>query len=66
MTPPFTIIGGAVKVVEQSMDQEFPVGCTIIHMAGLVERGVVNPETMVKGSPSGKLGGVQKAVDLGN
>ena len=66
MTPPFTMIGGAVGVVEQSMDPEFPVGCNIIHMAGWVERGVVNPVKMAMASASGKIGGVQKAVDLGN
>ena len=36
MTPPFTMIGGAVGVVEQSMDPEFFVGCNI--MALLVQR----------------------------
>merc|ERR1712142_1009025 len=66
MTPPFTMIGGAVGVVEQSKNPEFPVGCTIIHTAGWVERGVVNPDKMGKASPSGKLGGVKKAVDMGN
>merc|ERR1719233_213728 len=66
MTPPFTMIGGAVGVVEQSKNPEFPVGCTIIHTAGWVERGVVNPNKMGKASPSGKLGGVKKAVDMGN
>ena len=39
MTPPFTMIGGAVGVEEQSMDPEFPVGCNIIHMGGLVRGG---------------------------
>ena len=66
MTPPFTMIGGAVGVVEQSKNPEFPVGCTIVHTAGWVERGVVNPEKMGKASPSGKLGGVKKASDMGN
>merc|ERR1719153_349167 len=66
MTPPFTMIGGAVGLVEQSKNPEFPVGCTIIHTAGWVERGVVNPDKMGKASPSGKLGGVKKAVDMGN
>ena len=66
MTPPFTMIGGAVGVVEQSKNPEFPVGCTIVHTAGWVERGVVNPDKMGKASPSGKLGGVKKAVDMGN
>merc|ERR550519_506981 len=55
MTPPFTMIGGAVGVVEQSKNPEFPVGCTIIHTAGWVERGVVNPDKMGKASPNGKL-----------
>ena len=50
MTPPFTMIGGAVGVVEQSKNPEFPVGCTIVHTAGWVERGVVNPEKMGKAS----------------
>merc|ERR1740128_583186 len=66
MTPPFTMIGGAVGVVEQSRNKDFPVGCTIVHTAGWVERGVVNPETMGKASPSGKLGGVKKASDMGS
>merc|ERR1712013_212547 len=66
MTPPFTMIGGAVGVVEQSKNPEFPVGCTIVHTAGWVERGVVNPDKMGKASPSGKLGGVKKAVEMGN
>ena len=57
MTPPFTMIGGAVGVVEQSKNPEFPVGCTIVHRAGWVERGVVNPE---------KMGTVKKASDMGN
>merc|ERR1719516_336878 len=66
MTPPFTMIGGAVGVVEESKNPEFPVGCTIIHTAGWVKRGVVNPDKMGKASPSGTLGGVKKAVDMGN
>merc|ERR1712123_64093 len=66
MTPPFTMIGGAVGVVEKSKDPEFPEGCTIVHTSGWVERGVVNPKKMGKASPSGKLGGVKKAVDMGN
>jgi len=57
MTLPITMIGGAVGVVEQSKNKDFPVGCTIVHMCGWVERGVVNP--------SGK-GRVQKATDMGN
>merc|ERR1711892_1403051 len=66
MTPPFTMIGGAVGVVEKSKDPEFPEGCTIVHTSGWVERGVVNPKKMGKASPSGKLGGVKKAVDMGH
>merc|ERR1711915_906012 len=56
MTPPFTMIGGAVGVVEESRDPEFPVGCTIVHTAGWVERGVVNPKKMGKLSKSLLLG----------
>merc|ERR1711892_801189 len=66
MTPPFTMIGGSVGVVEQSKNPNFPVGCTIVHTAGWVERGVVNPDGMGKASPSGKLGGVKKAADMGS
>ena len=66
MTPPFTMIGGSVGVVEQSKNPNFPVGCTIVHTAGWVERGVVNPDAMGKASPSGKLGGVKKAADMGS
>merc|ERR1719508_193232 len=66
MTPPFTMIGGSVGVVEQSKNPNFPVGCTIVHTAGWVERGVVNPDAMGKASPSGKLGGVMKAADMGS
>eukprot|EP00092_Neocalanus_flemingeri_P017563 GFUD01019004.1.p1 GENE.GFUD01019004.1~~GFUD01019004.1.p1 ORF type:complete len:329 (+),score=105.43 GFUD01019004.1:41-1027(+) len=56
MTPPITMIGGAVGVVEKSKNPNFPVGCTIVHMAGWVERGVVNPDAK----------GVKKAVDMGS
>merc|ERR1711892_1301858 len=56
MTPPFTMIGGAVGVVEKSKDPEFPEGCTIVHTSGWVERGVVNPKNMGKLSKSILLG----------
>merc|ERR1711936_389121 len=65
MTPPFTMIGSSVAEVEESKHPSYPKGSTIIILAGWVERGIVNPDKMGKDSPGNKLGGVMKAVDLG-
>merc|ERR1711936_209590 len=64
MTPPFTMIGSSVAEVEESRHPDFPVGTTIVLMAGWVERGIVDPDKMKKDSPGGTLGGVMPAPDL--
>merc|ERR1712088_735084 len=64
MTPPFTMIGSSVAEVEESRHPNFPVGTTIVLMAGWVERGIVDPDKMKKDSPGGTLGGVMPAPDL--
>jgi len=66
MTPPFTMIGGNVAIVEESTHPDFPKGCTIVTSTGWVERGVASPEKMAKASPSGKLGGIHRAPELGS
>ena len=65
MSPPFTMIGSSVAVVEETRNPKFTVGQTIIILAGWVERGVVNPEKMGKDSPGNTLGGIMPAPDLG-
>lgn len=65
MTPPFTMIGSSVAVVEESSHPAHPKGSTVVIMAGWVERGVVSPDSMGKDSPGGVLGGVTQAPDLG-
>merc|ERR1712037_349688 len=57
MTPPFTMIGSSVAEVEESRHPDFPVGTTIVLMAGWVERGIVDPDKMKKDSPGETLGG---------
>merc|ERR1712038_905448 len=64
MKPPFTMIGSSVAEVEESKHPNFPVGATIVIMAGWVERGIVDPDKMNKDSPGGTLGGVMPAPDL--
>merc|ERR1719411_2006669 len=65
MSPPFTMIGSSVAVVEETRNPKFRVGQTIIILAGWVERGVVNPDKMGKDSPGNTLGGILPAPDLG-
>merc|ERR1740128_82936 len=65
MTPPFTMIGSSVAEVEESTHPGFPVGSTIIAMAGWIERGIVSPDNMGKDSPGKTLGGVHLAPELG-
>jgi len=65
MSPPFTMIGSSVAVVEETRNPKFTVGQTIIILAGWVERGVVNPDKMGKDSPGNTLGGIMPAPDLG-
>merc|ERR1719397_119101 len=62
-TPPFTMIGSSVAEVEESRHPDFPVGTTIVLMAGWVERGIVDPDKMNKDSPGGTLGGVMPVPD---
>ena len=38
MKPPFTMIGSSVAEVEESKHPNFPVGATIVIMAGLVNQ----------------------------
>merc|ERR1719340_239310 len=64
MKPPFTMIGSSVAEVEESKHPNFPVGTTIVIMAGWVERGIVDPDKMNKDSPGGTLGVVMPAPDL--
>merc|ERR1719460_1606136 len=64
MTPPFTMLGSSVAEVEESRHPDFPVGATIVLMAGWVERGIVDPDKMKKDSPGESLGGVMPAPDL--
>jgi len=56
--PTLTMIGSNVAVVEESKDPNFPKGCHVMTSAGWIERAVVNP--------SGKLGGLRKAPELGS
>merc|ERR1719362_276320 len=63
MTHPFTMIGSSVAEVEESRHPDFPVGTTIVLMAGWVERGIVDPDKMNKDSPGGTLGGVMPVPD---
>merc|ERR1719323_884206 len=65
MTPPFTMIGSSVAVIEESKHPKYKVGDYVIMMAGWVERGVVNPDKMDKDSPGNTLGGIMPAADLG-
>merc|ERR1719500_1441593 len=65
MSPPFTMIGSSVAVIEETRNPKFTVGQTIIILAGWVERGVVNPDKMGKDSPGNTLGGIMPAPDLG-
>ena len=65
MTPPFTMIGSSVAVVEESKHPSYPKGCTIIILAGWIERGIVNPDIMGKNSPGNTLGGIMEVADLG-
>merc|ERR1712088_300379 len=66
MKPPFTMIGSSVAEVEESKHPNFPVGATIVIMAGWVERGIVDPDKMNKDSPGGTLGGVSKSLLIGS
>merc|ERR1719266_3134220 len=65
MSPPFTMIGSSVAVVEETRNPKFSVGQTIIILAGWVERGVVNPDKMGRDSPGNTLGGIMPAPELG-
>merc|ERR550519_328223 len=59
MTPPFTMIGSSVAVVEESKHSSYPKGSTIIIYAGWVERGIANPDEMGSGR-------IRKAADMGS
>merc|ERR1719187_2195046 len=63
MTPPFTMIGGNVAIVEESTHPDFPKGCTIITSTGWVERGVVNPDKLNTAQIATR--GVHRAANLG-
>merc|ERR1711963_354516 len=65
MSPPFTMIGSSVAVVEETRNPQFTKGQFIVILAGWVERGIVNPDTMGKDSPGRTLGGIMPAPDLG-
>merc|ERR1719348_1108223 len=65
MSPPFTMIGSSVAVVEETKNPKFVKGQTIIILAGWVERGIVNPDKMGKDSPGNTLGGIMPAPELG-
>ena len=45
---PFTMIGSSLAVVEESRHPGHQQGSHIVILAGWVERGVVNPDTMGK------------------
>ena len=45
---PFTMIGSSLAVVEESRHPSHQQGSHIVILAGWVERGVVNPDTMGK------------------
>merc|ERR550519_1935467 len=49
MTPPCTMIGSSVAMVEESRNSKFPKGSSVISNAGWVERAVVDPESTVGG-----------------
>merc|ERR1719228_2544649 len=59
MTPPFTMIGSSVAVVEDSKHPSYPKGSTIIIYAGWVERGIAKPDEMGSGR-------CRKAADMGS
>merc|ERR1719348_1015933 len=61
----FPMIGSNVAIVEESTHPDYPVGSTIVTTTGWVERGVTSPDNQAKASPSGKLGGINKAPELG-
>jgi len=65
MTPPFTMIGSSVAVVEESKHPKYSKGTHIVILAGWIERGIVNPDAMGKDSPGNTLGGIIPAADLG-
>merc|ERR1719259_181707 len=44
---PCTMIGSSVAVIEKSKNPEYPEGSEVVIYAGWVERGVVNPATML-------------------
>merc|ERR1719427_1181457 len=59
MTPPFTMIGSSVAVVEVSKHPSYPKGSTIIIYTGWVERGIAIPDEMGSGR-------IRKAADMGS
>jgi len=60
MSPPFTMPGSSVAIIEESKHPDFPVGSEIILYAGWVERGVASGEV------TGALGPPQIAPKLEN
>merc|ERR1719167_575048 len=42
MKPPFTMIGSSVAEVEESKHPKFPVGATIVIMAGWVDQPTIS------------------------
>merc|ERR1719187_1755501 len=51
MTPPLTMIGSSVALVEESRNSKYPKGSSVISYAGWVERAVVNPESKMRTMP---------------
>lgn len=51
MTPPLTMIGSSVALVEDSRNSKYPKGSSVISYAGWVERAVVNPESKMRTMP---------------
>merc|ERR1719361_2323782 len=51
MTPPLTMIGSSVALVEESRNSKYPKGSSVISYAGWVERAVVNPESKASKMP---------------
>lgn len=51
MSPPMTMIGSSVALVEESRNSKYPAGSSVISYAGWVERAIVNPDAKMRTMP---------------
>jgi len=65
MTPPLTMIGSSLAVVEQSKNSSYPEGSEIIIYAGWVERGVADPTKISRIMMAPDIGSMSKSLLLG-